>query len=119
MRFGLAVLVGLGHLRHKLEPPRLTANDVDPEEAEGAIKFALIEVQLVGILACAIASEHFAELAQYVLSNSGGFRKLPVGHLNNKICLAAGEQNRQHQADQPLITGPAPMPDQVNERLGA
>ena len=116
MGFGLAVLVGLGHLRHVLEPPRLAADDVDPEEAEGAIEFALIEVQLVGILACAVAGEQFAELAQYVLPNGGGFRQLAVRHPDDQIGFTAGEQNGQDEADQPLIAGPASI---SNECLGA
>src|SRR3546814_7349746 len=84
MRSGLAVLVRLGHLRHVLEPPSLSADDVDSEEAEGAIESALIKVQLIGIFACAVAGEQFAELAQDILPNRGGFRKLPVRHLRSE-----------------------------------
>src|SRR3546814_6035180 len=98
MRSGLAVLVRLGHLRHVLEPPSLSADDVDSEEAEGAIESALIKVQLIGIFACAVAGEQFAELAQDILPNRGGFRKLPVRHLDDKFCLRSEEHTSELQS---------------------
>src|SRR3546814_9929491 len=54
-----------GHLRHVLEPPSLSADDVDSEEAEGAIESALIKVQLIGIFACAVAGEQFARSEEH------------------------------------------------------